>query len=333
MAELTLSRAASLLEGASRRRVLVVGDLMVDRYVSGPVERISPEAPVPVVRVEHEWSAVGGAANVAANVAALGASCAVVGCAGRDAAGDELVASLAGLGVEAQGVIRTPMRPTTVKTRILARRQQVVRVDREADDDLPAEVLAELADRLRTEAARADVVILEDYDKGVLAPPLISAALGEARRRGIPVVVDPKRRRFFGYAGADVFKPNLRELGDALGEPVSAEDAAWMEDVRRRLDCGVLLLTLGERGMALQASEGGFTRIPAVARAVYDVSGAGDTVTAVMALAMAGGASPEEGAYLANHAAAVEVGKAGVATVSPSEILEHVAGRPDGHGR
>jgi rfaE bifunctional protein kinase chain/domain len=304
-----------------RVRVLVVGDLMLDRYITGNVDRISPEAPVPVVRVEAESSALGGAGNVAANVVALGAACALVGCVGQDDGGRLLREALGERGVSTEGVVSTGERPTTMKTRVLARRQQVVRVDREVDDDVSDSLAEVLSAAIRELAARADVIVLEDYNKGVLVQQVIDAALGEGRSRGLPTVVDPKRLRFFGFTGATVFKPNEKELADALGERLQPDDPAWMAATRRRLRCEHLLLTLGERGVALETRDGESVRVPTVARSVYDVSGAGDTVTAVVASALAAGADVVEAAILANHAAAIEVGKVGVATVSPEEIL------------
>lgn len=305
MERLSPKRAKRILDGASGARVLVVGDLMLDRYVTGTVDRISPEAPVPVVRVEEESLAVGGAANVAANVAALGSDCGIVGCAGQDGAGDDLRRALQALGVRTDGLVATDERPTTVKTRVLARRQQVVRVDREVEADVSGALAGALRRAVQERAADIDVLVLEDYNKGVLVPSVVQAAMGAARERGIPVVVDPKRRNFFGFGGATVFKPNQKELGDALGEELRPDDPEWMEATRRRVGCENLLLTLGERGMALRTGAHESIRIPTAARAVYDVSGAGDTVTAVLAVALARGGTVEEAAILANHAAAV----------------------------
>lgn len=321
---LTERRADELLQAAATVQVLVVGDLMLDRYIAGVVDRVSPEAPVPVVRVEEESSAVGGAGNVAANVAALGAECRVVGLAGHDASGEAMRAELEKLGVRTEGLVLSRRRPTTVKTRILARRQQVVRFDHEVDADADDQLAAALADTVEELGSSSDVLIMEDYNKGVLVPQVIRRALDVAERAGLPSVVDPKRRNFFAYGGVTVFKPNAKELEDALGSFIHPGDAAWMEQTRKRLAARHLLLTLGERGMALQTEAGDLLRVPAVARGVYDVSGAGDTVTAVVAVMLAAGASVEEAALLANHAAAIEVGKPGVATVSPSEIREHV---------
>jgi len=311
-----------ILDAARGLRALVVGDLMLDAYISGRVDRISPEAPVPVVHVESEGEAVGGAGNVAAGVLALGARCSVVGLVGRDAAGERLLEALSAVGADVDGVVRVEGRPTTVKTRVTARRQQVVRFDREDPSDITGSLCDRLARAVEDHAEGADVVILEDYNKGVFVPAVVQAGLEAAERLDVPSVVDPKRRRFFEYRGATVFKPNAKELEDALGEPVLADDPDWMEAVRDRLGCGTLLLTLGERGMALRTEEE-LVRVPALARSVYDVSGAGDTVTAVTAVALAAGASPVEAAVLANHAAAVEVGRAGVSTVSADEILAH----------
>lgn len=323
MERLSLARIEALLEAIADVRVLVVGDVMLDRYITGSVDRISPEAPVPVVRVESEASALGGAANVAANVAALGARCVVAGCAGKDTDGEVLRRALEDLGVGTDGLVLTKERPTTVKTRILARRQQVVRFDHEIEDDASPGLADALAETIAALGADVDVVVMEDYNKGVLVPSVIGTALETAARTGAPTVVDPKRRNFFEYRGATVFKPNAKELADALGAFIHPDEAAWMEATRKRLACANLLLTLGERGMALQTADEEHVRVPTAARAVYDVSGAGDTVTAMMAVALAAGASSPEAALLANHAAAIEVGKAGVATVSPAELLEH----------
>ncbi|MGD8321756.1 MAG: PfkB family carbohydrate kinase, partial [Gemmatimonadota bacterium] len=252
MDRLSLERIQEILAAAREVRVLVVGDLMLDRYISGAVDRISPEAPVPVVRVESESSAVGGAGNVAANVAALGATSRVVGCAGRDVTGDILKAELEALGVRTEGVVAADGRPTTVKTRILARRQQVVRFDHEVEADAPESLTRALQEAVTSLARESDVLVMEDYNKGVLVPPVIRSVMEAATARGIPTVVDPKRRNFFDYAGATVFKPNAKELADALGDFVHADEPEWLEATRVRMACENLLLTLGEHGMALQ---------------------------------------------------------------------------------
>jgi rfaE bifunctional protein kinase chain/domain len=322
MERLTRARLDEILERCRGLRVAVVGDLMLDVYLVGAVSRISPEAPVPVVAVAEEWVALGGAANVAANVVALGAECELVGCVGADAAGAQIRDALARLdgGSVHPRLVEDAGRPTTTKTRVVARHQQVVRFDRERDEEVGAACAAELVQAVRAAVAAADALVLEDYNKGVLVPAVIRAAIDAAREAGIPSVVDPKFRNFFEFAGATVFKPNAAELSAALGQPLAADDDGWLEDARRRVDAGHLLLTLGEHGMVLKGANGPAFRIPTVAREVYDVSGAGDTVTAFVAVALAAGATMEEAAVVANLAAGIEVGKPGVATVTPDEL-------------
>jgi rfaE bifunctional protein kinase chain/domain len=325
MNRLEIQRAEAILDRVRGVRVLVIGDLMLDVYLRGSASRVSPEAPVPVVRVGEEWRAPGGAGNVAANLAALGARAGLVGVVGTDEAAREFGVVCAGLGIDGGGVLAVAGRPTTLKTRVLVGHHQVARYDREADEDLGADEADSVRRVVEAAAEDADAIALEDYDKGVLVPAVIEAALDVARRRHLPVVVDPKARRFFDYSGCTVFKPNLLELGAALRAPVDPEDAEWMDRTRRRLEADHLLVTLGPDGMALMPDDQGrLLRVPAIARSVYDVSGAGDTVTAVLAAALAAGGTVSESAILATHAAGIEVGKAGVATVAPEEILASV---------
>lgn len=324
MDRLDLTRAAELLDQVRGARVLVVGDVMLDVYLRGAASRISPEAPVPVVRVRDEWRGLGGAANVAANLIALGARTRLVGAVGDDSAAADFHEAAAAAGIDATGVVVIAGRPTTMKTRILVGHQQVARYDRENDADVGPGEATDLAERVEAAARDVDAIVLEDYDKGVLVPAVIEAALDVARRREIPVVVDPKARHFFQYRGCTLFKPNEPELAAALRAEVRPDDGAWMEETRRHMECEGLLLTLGAGGMALATGGGELLRVPAVARSVYDVSGAGDTVTALLAAILAVGGSPEEGAIMATHAAGIEVGKAGVVTVRPDEILESV---------
>ncbi|HET6763166.1 MAG TPA: PfkB family carbohydrate kinase [Longimicrobiaceae bacterium] len=324
MHHLSRERLEAILDGARGVRVAVVGDLMLDVYLVGAVSRISPEAPVPVVHVAEERYALGGAANVAANVVTLGAACDLIGCVGVDAAGRQIRHELDALGVRACGSERAD-RPTTTKTRVVARHQQVVRFDRESDEDLPDDCCDELCDLVRASVATAHALVLEDYNKGVLVPRVIRAAIEAAEAAGIPTVVDPKFRHFFDYAGATVFKPNSVELGNAVGTRIRPDDDAWLEEARTTVGARHLLLTLGEDGMALRSDDGTSFRIPTVAPEVYDVSGAGDTVTAVVAVALAAGATMREAATLANVAAGIEVGKPGVATVTPQELRDMLA--------
>jgi rfaE bifunctional protein kinase chain/domain len=315
-----LPRLRELLDRARTTRIVVVGDVMLDVYLHGDVQRISPEAPVPVVRVQQRKYALGGAANVAQNVLATGAQCELVAAIGNDAGGGRLREMLTALGGDHRALIDVE-RCTTVKTRVVARAQQLVRVDEEEDADLEGDDVSRLLEAIGDAVARADALILEDYNKGVLTPRVIRAAMDAAIARGIPVVVDPKYRNFFEYHGATVFKPNRRELEAALGAAVDFEHPETLPATLRRLGVRHLLLTLGERGMVLLSAEGEIARIPTVAREVYDVVGAGDTVTAYLATILAAGGSPEEAAEIANAAAGVEVGKLGAASVSPEEVL------------
>jgi len=274
-----------------------------------------------VVTVAERHAALGGAANVAANVAALGARCFLVGTVGDDGDGAAIRQELAVARLEDRFVLTIAGRPTTSKTRIVARGQQIVRIDDEVDSLLEGQDLARLTAAAREALADADALLLEDYNKGALSPTLILAVMEIARRRGIPVVVDPKYRQFFEYAGATVFKPNRRELESALGAAVDLKNGNVLPDVLTRLKVDNLLITLGAEGMLLVTKDGDLTQIPSIARQIFDVSGAGDTVTAWLGAALAAGATVREAAQLANYAAGVEVGKRGVATVSPEEVL------------
>lgn len=312
----------------------MVGDAMLDVYLRGEVDRISPEAPVPVVRVRERKYALGGAANVAQNVAASGATAVLVAVSGADTAGDRLRAMLRDIG-SGDGSVLSIDRPTTTKTRLVARSQQVVRFDEEDDADLDESAIAQVCSTLDSVIAESDALVLEDYNKGVLVPAVIDRAITLARSRRLPVVVDPKYRNFFAYRGATVFKPNRRELESALGAAVRLEDSGTLPATLRRLGAEHLLLTLGERGMALVSEDGSVQQIPTAAREVYDVVGAGDTVTAYLAAALGAGASALEASIVANLAAGVEVGKLGAATVSPAEVMEAwehfgTGGRVDG---
>ena len=329
-------RLEALLAAARGKHVVVVGDAMLDVYLRGDVDRISPEAPVPVVRVTDRKYALGGAANVAQNVIAAGARVDLVAAIGNDEPAKQVRDMLRALGADSGGLIATD-RPTTTKTRVVARSQQLLRVDEERDDDLTD------ADTGRVEAAAlkaiamADALVLEDYNKGVLVESLITTVIAAARARKIPIVVDPKYKNFFSYSGATVFKPNRRELDSALGAAIDVDHPETLPVVLEQLGCESLLLTLSERGMALiergaggskgsggsgtPGAANGVHRIPTTAREVYDVVGAGDTVTAYLATMLAAGATRLEAAVVANFAAGVEVGKSGAATVSPAEIL------------
>ena len=314
------ARLVELLDAARECHVLVVGDAMLDVYLQGDVERISPEAPVPVVRVREQRAALGGAANVAQNVVAAGAGGTLVSTVGRDAAGAALREMLVRLGMADSAIVAVD-RPTTRKTRLVARSQQVVRFDEEDDSELDEASVDAVLAHIDEAMQRADALVLEDYNKGVLATRVITGAIEMARARAVPIVVDPKYRNFFAYRGATIFKPNRRELESALGAAVDLDHEPALPQALEKLGVEHLLLTLGERGMLLLSASGESRRIPTTAREVYDVVGAGDTVTAYLAVMLAAKATAYEAAVVANYAAGVEVGKLGAATVSAAEII------------
>ncbi|MCZ7564795.1 MAG: D-glycero-beta-D-manno-heptose-7-phosphate kinase [Burkholderiales bacterium] len=312
--------ARATLPDLARARVLVVGDVMLDRYWFGDVSRISPEAPVPIVKVTSTEERPGGAANVARNAAALGARVALLSVVGRDEAGDALARLIATEGIEAI-LHRDQTVATTVKLRVIARRQHALRVD---FDIAPShEVLAgKLADFNRM-LGECDVVVLSDYGKGGLAH--IAEMIGRARSRGKPVLVDPKGGDFSKYAGATVVTPNQAELREVVGHWRSEEDLATRaERLRSELALEALLLTRSEQGMTLYEA-GGVTNERARAREVSDVTGAGDTVIGTLAVMLAGGASLAEAMRVANHAAGIVVGKLGTAVVRPEELHADLA--------
>jgi rfaE bifunctional protein kinase chain/domain len=320
-APITRGRLTQLLEQMRGKRVAVIGDVMLDRYLLGDTERISPEAPVPVVSVTERRLALGGAANVAANVTAIGGEAALVGVIGTDRDGEALRGAMAAAQLDSRWLLALTDRPTTSKTRVVARGQQVVRIDEEEDAVLQGEALARMTALAATAIGWADVVVFEDYNKGVLAPALIHDAMAAAVRRKVPSVVDPKFSSFFEYAGATLFKPNRRELSSAI-PGIDLGSAGDLQQAVTRLAADHLLLTLGAGGMVLVTrGESRPHLIESLARTVFDVSGAGDTVTAWAGTALAAGATAIEAAEIANIAASVEVTKPGVATVSPAEVL------------
>jgi rfaE bifunctional protein kinase chain/domain len=305
------------------RRVLVLGDVMLDEFVWGRVSRISPEAPVPVVQVTGQSFHVGGAGNVAANVRSLGAGAVLAGAVGRDAAAERVREGLAAAGVESRLVALEDGRPTTVKTRIVAHSQQVVRADREDASDLPPRAEAALLEAVRRDLPACGALVISDYQKGVVTASLLKRVLPLARRRGVPVLVDPKVRHFRLYRGATVVTPNQLETEQATGlrlrEPEALDTAG--RKILALLGCHAVLVTRGEHGMSLFERGRPPLHVPAAAREVFDVTGAGDTVIATMALVLAAGGTVPEAAALANCAAGVVVGKVGTAQATPDEVL------------
>jgi D-beta-D-heptose 7-phosphate kinase/D-beta-D-heptose 1-phosphate adenosyltransferase len=305
------------------RRIVVWGDLMLDRYLWGRVDRISPEAPVPVVEIERESFTLGGAGNVAANLRALGAEAALVGVLGRDAEGDQLLEALAGRGIETGRVVRDPARPTTVKTRIIAHQQQVVRADRERRTDVEGRVAEELLRGLVDEIERADGLIVSDYGKGVITAPAIERALAAAFRRERHVSVDPKESHIDTYRGVSILTPNQYEAGAVMGRRI-VDEATLMEvgwGLLERVQSKALLVTRGPGGMSLFERGGRHTHLPTVAREVFDVTGAGDTVVSVVALALAAGSDFASACVLANHAAGIVIREVGTAACTPDALI------------
>lgn len=323
MRPLASGRARALVSRLRGKRVLVLGDVMLDEFLWGTAARLSPEAPVPVVEVaRHSWH-VGGAANVAANVRALGGHAVLAGVVGQDRAADTLRETLLAQGVEARLAVAQDGRPTTQKTRVIAHHQQVVRADREVATDIPRALEDDLVARVVAALPASDVLVVSDYQKGVVTPGVMKRVLALARRRRVPVLVDPKVRHYRLYRRVALLKPNVRWIEHVLGVRADTDEAlrAAGERILRLLGCEALLVTRGERGMSLFRPGRRPAHVPTAAREVYDVTGAGDTAMATLALGLAAGASLEQAAVLANHAAGVVVGKLGTATVSAEELL------------
>jgi rfaE bifunctional protein kinase chain/domain len=325
---------AALLKRFSHLKVLVIGDLMLDHFLWGSVSRISPEAPVPVVEVSRETERAGGAGNVAINIAALGAEVFVVGAVGQDRTADRLLSLFQGSpSIHVDSVIQTPDRPTISKTRIIAHNQQVVRVDREQRSDLNAATRKALWEKIRALLPRVDAVILSDYGKGVIDPALIHQLIPLARKRNLPITVDPKVENFAYYRQVTCVTPNLAEAmaGAHVTRVGSEEDIQRLgEKILKSLNATSVLITRGEKGMSLFEKKKSPVHIPTRAREVYDVTGAGDTVISALTLALAAGAPLRAAAELANYAAGIVVGKLGTATAN-REVLE-IALRNNHHG-
>ena len=311
-----------MLQRLQGRTVLIVGDVMLDHFVIGRVERISPEAPVPVVQFDHEAYRLGGAANVAHNVAALGGRVEMVGIVGHDAEAARLRTDLAALAIGAAGLVIDSARCTTRKLRVVTtRNQQVARIDYESEREIAGDLEAEVIARLRELARNADAILVSDYLKGAISRGVAAAAVDAARQRGIPLLVDPKVPHIDYYAGATVVTPNHHEAEAVTHMRIRTieESRAAARRFRARANCESVLITRGEHGMSLLGPDGD-AELPAEAREVSDVTGAGDTVIATMTLALAAGVPLVEAARLANRAAGIVVGKFGPATVSVEEL-------------
>jgi len=319
-------RLHHLIRRFSFARLLVVGDLMLDQFIWGRVDRISPEAPVPVVHVTRESVHLGGAANVVHNIRALGGHASACGVVGRDVAGRRVLAELKRIGAGTAGVVAARGAVTACKTRVIAHNQQVVRFDREQADHT-RNIAARLARFLQRHVWDFDAVILSDYGKGVITTELLAQLHDARQRRPFRLIVDPKKPNFGNYRGITLATPNLMEAADAA-DVVIRDDASLRHAGQRlleRWEAEAILMTRGEQGMTLFARQSNVRHFPTTARQVFDVTGAGDTVVAVCALALAAGATLDEAAFLANHAAAVVIGKIGTATLSAAELRTAMA--------
>ena len=328
---LAAPRARQILAAARKTRALVLGDVMLDQFIWGNVARISPEAPVPIVEFERESFMPGGAANVARNLTALGMSTEIFGVIGNDDSGRWLKKLLAGQKISCGGLVTHAARHTSVKTRIVAHKQQLVRIDRETRDGLDGKLTGRLLAQFKSKLSRADAVIVGDYGKGVVTQPLLNEIKSLCRARGIWLSFDPKPVHHLNLSGLSLITPNRKEtfelanLHDETRNDNPMADKNLMlaaERLLNELQPAVLLITLGELGILLcQRGQRPF-HIPTVAQEVFDVSGAGDTVIAAFTLAIAAGASPIEAAILSNHAAGIVVGKIGTAITTPEELLK-----------
>ena len=333
--KLSLPRVRQILSTASKTRVLVVGDVMLDQFIWGSVARISPEAPVPVVDFEHESLMPGGAANVARNLTALNVTTETFGTIGNDDAGRRLKKLLHEQKIGCDGLIANSARHTSVKTRIVAHKQQVVRIDRETRECLDGRLTSRLLAGLKSRLSKTTAVIVGDYGKGVVTQTLLTELKMLCRARGVWLSLDPKPVHHLNLAGLSLITPNRKETFELANLPDETRNANPLADknlmlaaerVLNELRPAVLLITLGELGMLLCEHGRKPFHIPTVAQEVFDVSGAGDTVIATFTLAIAAGALPIEAAILSNHAAGIVVGKIGTATVTPEELLKSLRG-------
>ncbi len=312
----------NIIQDFKNSTVLVIGDIMLDKFIWGNVSRISPEAPVPVVKVERESSMPGGSANVINNLSSLGAKSYLVGVIGDDANGEVLIDYLNKENVNAQGIFKDKKRDTIVKTRIVANNQQVVRVDKEDNCEIDKKIISKMIGFISEKINEIDIIVIEDYGKGVVNSYLLQELIPLAKKYNKIIAVDPKEEHFHLYKGVSVITPNNKEASIASG--IKIEDSKTLiqagTKLLKELECDSVLITRGEQGMSLFEKTGKIYHIPTIVKEVYDVSGAGDTVIAAFALCLAGGADLSDCAYLSNIAGGIVVGKSGVAAVKPEEF-------------
>ncbi len=316
------AKLKNIINKLKKARVMVIGDLILDEFIWGNVSRISPEAPIPVVEVINESFMPGGAANVANNIRSLGGEVTLVGLIGRDSRGKTLNRLLKKKGVNIQGIIATPDRPTTLKSRIIAHRQQVVRVDKEKVEPISSKLLDKTLTKIKALSKNVDAFLIEDYGKGIIVPALIKEVVKIAKKKKIMVTVDPKENHIDYYKGVTAVTPNQFEAGKAIGIEIKDKKSLYRagKKLLDLLKAKAALITLGENGMCLFQKNGRVIHIPTMAKEVFDVSGAGDTVIGAFTLSLAVGADMEEAAYLSNYAAGIVVGKVGVAVATRSDL-------------
>lgn len=333
MIHIECNRLKELFGSFSKVKLAVIGDLMLDRYVWGSVSRISPEAPVPVVNVESESIRFGGSANVALNVSALGASVYPIGLIGADPAGQDLKCLFIETGFETKGLIVDLSRPTTVKTRIIADGQHVVRTDYEQILPVSEIIQDQIISLLESCKSDLDGIIMEDYNKGLFTPALIQKIVAFADQCHLMTFVDPKYDHFFEYKNVTLFKPNRKEAADRLGMRLKTQEDinTAAQKLFNKLDCQAVLVTLGADGMILYEQNQPPQHVPTKAVKVHDVSGAGDTVISTMAVAMAAGGSMQEAATLANHAAGIVCGEVGIVPINPEILLKTMMNETESH--
>lgn len=320
---LSRQRVEQIFRLFSKQTILVVGDVMLDEYLWGQVHRISPEAPVPIVRVVDKTYNLGGASNVARNITSLGATVKLVGVIGDDQQGMQLKATMENAGIDPVGLVKDRHRMTTLKTRVMAYNQQVVRIDHELDTPLDAETSGKLIDVLEHEIPRCQALIVSDYSKGVITAEIMDRIRAITARHNVVCAVDPKVKNFHLYHEVTVITPNHHEASLALGMEITGIESIQKAgfSLLERTNCQMILITWGKNGMGLFERDQTFHHIETVSKRVFDVTGAGDTVIAVFTLGLSAGVPPFESAYLANKAAGIVVSNVGTASVSPEELL------------
>lgn len=316
--------AKKILDKLSNKKIMVIGDLILDQYILGDVNRISPEAPVQVVKVDKEKFGLGGAANVSNNIKSLGATPIVVGSVANDPAGKQMKSLFKKNGINTDGIFTTKNKPTIQKKRIISRNQQLIRIDYEDTENTNNHLQQKFLKFIKNKINELDVIIFQDYNKGLITEELIESTIKLANKHKVLTGVDPKKKNFFSFRNVTLFKPNRAETEDNMNTKISSEKELIpiAKEMIKKLSCQHLLITLGADGMFIYSKDGSSSSIPTFTQEVYDVTGAGDTVISTLMLALASGCSIKNAAIIANHAAGVVCGKVGAKPATKEEILE-----------